>query len=326
MRAAVFLEKEKIEIRDDYPKPVPGPNEVLIKVHLCGICGTDVKNYYHQLYQTPLVMGHEFSGQIVETGSEIKKFKIGENATGINVMGKDYNDMRRIGIFKDGAFAEYVIVPEDYLFSFHDYVSSEEIAMIESYAVAMRGIRWADIDPTKPTVIIGAGTIGLAMLDLLRARFPNLPICIIELQSFLQDKALEFGANFAVSPQKGKIRKFFNQYGEVPIIFDCAGTQDTLKLSTEIVGQSGNIVMVGIPRGEVILSGLILSLKEVGLRGCISHNREDIMQTIKLMLDKKLHPERLITDYVSLEQLQENLQRYKSTGPREFIKIMVKLH
>ena len=325
MKAAVFLEKEKIEISDDYPKPIPGPKEVLIKVNLCGICGTDIKNYYHQIYQTPLVMGHEFAGVIVEVGSEVTKFKVGERATGVNVLGSDYNDMRRIGIFTDGAFAEYVKIHEDFAFTFPDSISMETIAMVESYAVAIRGIRWSKIDPTKSVIIIGAGTIGLAMLDLLKVKFPEIKVLMIEVHPFLREKAIEFGADAAVAPRKGKIRKFFKEFGESPLIFDCAGTQETVKLSTEIVKQMGSIIMVGIPRGQIVLSGLLVSLKEVGIRASISHDREDIENTIRLINDNKLHPERIITHYVSLDKLQENIELYKSSEPRNFIKIMVRI-
>ncbi len=325
MKAAVFLEKEKIQIQEDYPKPVPGPNQILIKVDLCAICGTDVKNYYYQIYQTPLIMGHEFAGKIVEIGSEVTKFKVGDRATGVNVLGPDYNDMRRIGIFTDGAFAEYVCIHEDFAFSFPDSVSMESIAMVESYAVAMRGLKWAKIDKNNPVIVIGAGTIGLAMLDLLKVKFPDVKVLVIEIHPFLQEIALKFGADAAVPPSKGKIRKFFKEYGEALTIFDCAGTQDTVKLSTEIVKQKGTIVMVGIPRGEIILSGLLVSLKEIGFRASISHNRDDIDETIELFVENKVHPERIITDYISLDQLQENFQRYKSLEPRKFIKIMVRI-
>ena len=277
------------------------------------------------MYQTPLIMGHEFAGEIVEVGSEVVNFKVGQRATGINVLGKDYNDMRRIGILSNGAFAEYVIVHEDFLFAFPDSTSMAVISMVESYAVAMRGIHWAKIDPGKPVMIIGAGTIGLAMLDLLRALHPELKILMIEIHPFLREKALEHGADNAVAPQKGKIRKFFKQFGVAPLIFDCAGTQETLKLSTEIIDQGGNIIMVGIPRGQIMLSGLIVSLKEVGIRGCISHDRKDIDHAIDLILQKKVHPERLVTHYVPLKQLSDSIELYKSTEPRSFIKIMVKI-
>jgi 2-desacetyl-2-hydroxyethyl bacteriochlorophyllide A dehydrogenase len=326
MRAAVFVEKEHIEIQDDYPKPAIDSNEILIKVSLCAICGTDVKNYFHQIYQTPLIMGHEFAGIIVEVGSKVTKFKVGEKITGINVLGEDYNDMRRIGIFSDGAFAEYVKIHEDFAFSFPDSTSMETISMIEIYAVAMRGLYWASFESVESVIIIGAGAVGLAMLDLLKAKYPNLKILMIEIHPLLREKALEFGADAAVPPQKGKIRKFFKEFGESSLIFDCAGTPQTVKLASEIVKQMGSIIMVGIPRDQIVLSGLLVSLKEIGLRASISHNREDIERTIKLIKKHNLHPEHLITHYSTLEQLSEKFELYKSSESRDFIKIVIRMN
>ena len=326
MRAVIWQGPRKMEVGVS-AVPQPGMKELLVKIHSVGICGSELSGYLGEssLRVPPLIMGHEFSGEIVEIGSEVTGFEIGQKATGINVLGENYNDMRRIGILSNGAFAEYVIVHEDFLFAFPDSTSAQIISMVESYAVAMRGIHWAKIDPEKPIIIIGAGTIGLAMLDLLRALYPKIKILMVEIHPFLREKAIEFGATNAVSPQKGKIRKFSKQFGVAPLIFDCAGTQETLKFSTEIIAQGGDIIMVGIPRGQIMLSGLIVSLKEVGLRGCISHTRKDIDHAIELILENKVHPERLVTHYVPLTQLSHSIEKYKSTEPRDFIKIMVKI-
>jgi 2-desacetyl-2-hydroxyethyl bacteriochlorophyllide A dehydrogenase len=325
MRASVFVDIEKIDFKDDYPKPKIGPKDVLIKVEYCGICGTDVKNYLNKIYQCPLIMGHEFAGEIVETGSEIKDFMVGDRATGVNVMGDDYNDMRRIGIFKDGAFAEYCLVPEDFLFKLPDSVSNLEGAMIESYAVAYRAIKWAKIDPKDNIIIIGGGNIGLITLDILKALYPKSKILVIELHKTLQEKAKEYGAFDSIPPRKSKVRKFFKNHGKSALIFDCAGTEKTLNFGIEIIEQGGTIVLEGIIKGSVSIPGFMINSKEVAIRGSVSHDRSDILETIDLMEKKLVKPERLISEMLPLENLEKGILRFTNKGERTFVKLMVKI-
>jgi 2-desacetyl-2-hydroxyethyl bacteriochlorophyllide A dehydrogenase len=326
MKAAVFMEIEKIEIKEDYPKPSPGPNEVLIKVDHCGICGTDVKNYYHKIYQAPLIMGHEFAGEIAEIGSEITNFKIGDRSTGVNVAGgEEVSDMRRIGVFKDGGFAEYCIVPEDYLFKIPDSVSLLEGAMVESYAVALRAIKWANIKESQNFIIIGGGNIGLITMDILKAKYPDSKILVIELHKPLQEKAIQLGAFDAIQPSKSKVRKFVKKNGGCSIVFDCAGTTKSLQFGVEIIKPGGTIVLEGIVAGNITLPGFMINNKEVAIRGSLSHDREDILETIQLMEEKKVQPERLISEILTLEQLSEGIEKFSVKKERDFIKLMVKI-
>ena len=79
MKAAVIEDIQKIIYKEDYPKPSPGPDEALVKVHYCGICGSDITNFKYKMYNFPLVMGHEITGIVEELGENIKKVKIGSN-------------------------------------------------------------------------------------------------------------------------------------------------------------------------------------------------------------------------------------------------------
>ena len=106
MRAAVFEDVKKISYKEDYPKPKPGPDEVLVKVHYSAICGSDITNFKLKMYNTPLIMGHEFSGEIAELGENIKDYKIGDKVVGVNTPPEgSYANIRGMGIFRDGGFA-----------------------------------------------------------------------------------------------------------------------------------------------------------------------------------------------------------------------------
>ncbi|MDD1777780.1 MAG: alcohol dehydrogenase catalytic domain-containing protein, partial [Candidatus Helarchaeota archaeon] len=153
MRAAVFEDIRKIVYRLDYPKPVVGPNDALVRVRYCGICGSDVTNYKGKLYQTPIVMGHEFVGEVVELGEILTDFKMGEMVLGINVkLDVLEGDLKGLGIFMDGGFAEYVKVPKEFLFHAPS-IPLQECPLIESFAIAFRAIKLAKIDDHQNIVI-----------------------------------------------------------------------------------------------------------------------------------------------------------------------------
>ena len=120
-------------MKNDYPKPLITNDDVLVKVHYSGICGSDITNFKYKMYQVPLIMGHEFSGEVVEIGENIKDIKLGDMVCGINVSIdiSEGGTLDGLGIFKDGGFAEYVKVPQKYLFKIPESISTKEAALIE---------------------------------------------------------------------------------------------------------------------------------------------------------------------------------------------------
>ena len=193
MKAAVFVDVKKITYKEDYPTPTPGPDDVIVKVHYCGICGSDVTNFKIKMYQVPLIMGHEFAGEVVEIGSNITNVEIGDKVCGINVLlDISQGQLDGMGIFKDGGFAEFVRVPKKYLFNIPKSVSIKEAIMIESFANAARGTKLSKITSNQNVIIIGGGNIGLCFLNyLVSERDPNY-IVVIEPQKFLREKEPHF--------------------------------------------------------------------------------------------------------------------------------------
>ena len=105
MKAAVFVDVRKIEYHEDYPIPILGNDDVLVKVHYCGICGSDITNFKFKMYQVPLIMGHEFTGEVSEIGGNIQDFKVGDQVCGINVsLDISQGNLDGLGIFQNGGF------------------------------------------------------------------------------------------------------------------------------------------------------------------------------------------------------------------------------
>lgn len=314
-------------MKNDYPKPIITNDDVLVKVHYCGICGSDITNFKYKMYQIPLVMGHEFSGEVVEIGENITDIKIGDKVCGINVAIdiSEGGTLDGLGIFKDGGFAEYVKVPQKYLFKIPESISTKEAALIESFANATRAEKLSKIGENQNILIIGAGNIGLCFLNyFLSEKKPNY-IAVVELQEFLREKAKEMGAIDALPPNKVKIKKFIKKYGSPTYIFDCAGNEQTLRLAIDLIKKGGTVVLVGIFKGNISLPMFLLNNKEVSLQGVLGHDREDILTSIEFFKKKKVDVNNLISEIIPLDDIQKGFERFIEPGERKFIKILVKM-
>ncbi|MHA1725081.1 MAG: zinc-dependent alcohol dehydrogenase [Promethearchaeota archaeon] len=326
IRAAVFEDIKKISYREDYPDPVQGPEEALVKVHYCGICGSDVSNFKYKIYQVPLIMGHEFSGEVVKLGEKMKDFQVGDRVMGINIVKeKGYGDTKALGIMVDGAFAEYVSVPRDFLFHAPENVSLKECTLIESYAVAIRAMKLSNIRENERVFIIGGGNIGLTTLDtLISERNPEY-IGVIEPHEFLREKAKEMGANEAFPPVMSKIKRYMKKNGEPTFIFLSANNESTIEMAINLIKKGGSIILESVFKGNVSLPIFMFNSKEIGLKGVISHERKDVLSAIDLFKEKKVHPEKLISKVISLKEIQEGFNQYLKAGERDFVKILVKI-
>ena len=164
----------------DVPKPVPSEHEVLIQVKACGICGSDVHGYDGSTGRRlpPLIMGHEASGVVTEVGGAVTKFKAGDRVTfdstvscghchyclqgDVNlcdnrqILGVSCNEFKR-----NGAFAEYVVVPDHITYLLPDSFPFEKAALIEAVSIAVHAAKITDVKPGSRAVVIGAGMIGL---------------------------------------------------------------------------------------------------------------------------------------------------------------------
>ncbi|MHA1793010.1 MAG: zinc-dependent alcohol dehydrogenase [Promethearchaeota archaeon] len=325
MKAAIFTGPGNIEINDAYPKPVIGPDDVLIRVHYCGICGSDISNYKHLIYQVPLVMGHEASGVIEEVGGHVDKWSIGDKVIPINVA-LDVGGTEGIGIFQDGAFAEYVKVKASNVYRIPGNVSMRDAVLIESFANAFRGVTLSGLKPGQPVAIFGAGSIGLCFLSLIKSEYDPDYILVVEPQEYLREKAKQLGATISLPPSITKIKKFIKQKGKPAFIYDCAGNERSIKMAIQIAKRGGLILIEGIMKGTISLPIFVLNNKELGLKGSLGHDNFDILNAIKFIENEKVNPEEIITDVVPLDEIHSAFKRHAFLKERHFVKTVVKVY
>lgn len=276
------------------------------------------------MYQVPLIMGHEISGEIAEIGENIKDINIGDNVIAMNVSQYIMGELKGLGIFEDGGFAEYVKVRRSNVFYPPTSISTKEAVMIETFANIMRAIRMSKIENNQRIMIIGGGNIGLAFLITLLCEKSPEYVIVIEPHEFLREKAKAFGAIDSFPPSKAKIKKFIKKQGQPSFIFDCVGSEETIRMAIDLIQRGGTVLLEGIQKGMVIPTFPIIN-KEICLKGCLGHNRNDILSTIELFAKNKIDADKFITKTIALEDVQETFESFMNLDKRDFIKILIEI-
>jgi 2-desacetyl-2-hydroxyethyl bacteriochlorophyllide A dehydrogenase len=325
MKAAVIEDIQKIVYIEDYPKPISGPNEALVKVEYCGICGSDVTNFKYKMYNFPLVMGHEITGVVEQVGDNIKHINEGDQVICVNVsLDISQGELKGIGMFQDGGFAEYVKVPMSSLFPIPKNVSIKDAVMVETFALVMRAFKLSGIQENEKILIIGGGNVGLAFLKALILEKSPEYVVVVEPNEYLRKKAIELGATDSVGTSRAKVKKVIKKLGAPTFIFDCVGNEQTISNAINFIQKGGSILLEGIHKGSITFPLFMLNSKEINLRGCLGHDRDDILASIDLFAQGKINADQYISEVVSIKNLQQTFERYLDPQKREFVKLIVK--
>lgn len=220
MKAIVYEGPEKL-VYQDVSEVKPGTGEVKIRVKACGICGSDVHGYLGLTGRRlePMIMGHEFAGVIVETGDGVRKAVPGDRVAVYPVdfcgeckMCREGNvhlcmNKKAYGVLDvDGAFAEYICVPEKCCFPLKEEISWAIGSLMEPLAVAYRGVSHAGELEGKNVLLIGTGTIGLLALACVKMKNPA-KILVSDLSGSRLELAKKMGADVLINPGKEDFKK-----------------------------------------------------------------------------------------------------------------------
>jgi threonine dehydrogenase-like Zn-dependent dehydrogenase len=264
----------------DVPRPVPARDEVLIGVKACGICGSDVHGMDGSTGRRipPVIMGHEASGLIVETGSAVKDWKVGDRVTFDSTIyplddwytrqGRyNLSDNRMVlGVStpeyrRDGAYAEFVAVPSHVLYHIPEQVSFEEAAMVEPAAVAMHAVNLARLELEDTVLVVGAGMVGLLLVQVLRRSNAG-TIIAIDVDDRRLELARKFGADHtfdARMPHLGDAVLGLSAGRGVDAVFEVVGKSETVNQAIHLVRKGGKVLLVGntSPRIEFPLQAVV---------------------------------------------------------------------
>lgn len=286
MKALLLSEYKHLEIAD-LPEPAPGPGEVLVRVAACGICGSDVHGYDGSSGRRipPIVMGHEAAGRIAKLGAGVTEFAEGDRVTfdstiycGVcdpcrrgevnlcdsrQVLGVSCPDYRRAG-----AFAEYVVVPSRVLYRLPDNLSFAEAAMLEAVSVAVHAVSLAEIAPNSTALVLGAGMIGLLVVQALRVAGCS-RVLVADLDSSRLQLARMVGATDVMTSGAGLAAQVLQLSGGagVDVAVEAVGRNETVAAAVDSVRKGGTVVLVGNISPEVTLPLQKVVTRQIRLQG-----------------------------------------------------------
>jgi L-iditol 2-dehydrogenase len=265
MKALVLKEYGRFAV-EDVPRPGLQPDEVLVRVRACGICGSDVHGMDGSTGRRipPLIMGHEAAGEIAEVGAAVKGWKPRERVTFDSTVfcGRcwhclrgetDLCDERRIlGVScaefrRDGAFAEFVAVPARILYRLPDNLSFEQAAMAEAVSVAAHAVSRTPLAPDASVAVLGAGMIGSLVIQVLRAAGCS-RIIAIDLDGDRLELALRLGATAVARADTPDLAATVRRFGSgrgVDVAFDVVGLEGTVGTAVGLVRKGGSVILVG---------------------------------------------------------------------------------
>ena len=320
MKALLLTEYSKLEMAD-LPVPQPAAQEVLIRVEACGICGSDVHGYDGSSGRRipPIVMGHEAAGTIESVGSAVSNFHKGDRVTfdstiycgdceycrqGLmnlcghrEVLGVSTPEFRRAG-----AFADYVVVPARVLYSLPASVSFAEAAMVEPLAVAVHAVAVSQIAKGSTAMVVGAGMIGLLVLQSLKEAGCS-QVIVSDIDDTRLKLASDLGAtatiNAKTSDPVAEIKKLTNGAG-VDTALEAVGSTPTIKAAIESVKRGGTVTLIGniAPTVEIPLQAVVS--RQIRLQGSAASAGE-YPQAIELIARGAVTVKPLITAVAPLE-------------------------
>ena len=324
MKALLLSEYSHLDLAD-LPRPTAGPGEVLVEVAACGICGSDVHGYDGSSGRRipPLVMGHEAAGIIAEVGPGVQDFAPGDRVTfdstvycgechfckqGLinlcdnrQVIGVSTPEFRRAG-----AFAEYVTVPERIVYKLPDEMAFPDAAMLEAVAVAVHAVNITELKPTDTALVIGAGMIGLLIIQALAAAGCQ-RIFVADVDETRLRLAKEAGASTTfISSGAGENDaivaecKRLTEGRGVDVVLEAVGRNETVAASIEAVRKGGTVTLVGNITPTVTLPLQKVVSRQIRLQGSCASCGE-YPESIRLVSSGKIDVSSLITSVAPLE-------------------------
>ena len=333
MKALVLDGYNDLNYRD-FPDPEIHPHEVLIKVMACGICGSDVHGMDGSTgrRQPPLIMGHEASGEIIETGNDVAIWKKGDRVTfdstiyplndwytlkghynlsnNRQVMGVSPKEFKR-----HGAFADLVAAPQHILHKIPEGVSFIEAAMVEPIAVAAHAINVSGMKPGQSAVVVGTGMVGTFVVKLLKIFGAN-PVIAIDIDTQKLKLARKFGADYTFNSNDknlhNKIEELTKSRG-VDLAFEVVGITDSVNSAINSIRKGGTVVLVGNLSPEIKFPLQKIVTQEIKVHGSCAINGEYEL-VLDLLATKKVD----VTDMVSsVAPLSEGVGWFKRLYNKE---------
>lgn len=338
MKGLVYTAPEQLKIQE-VPKPEPGKGEVLVKIRACGICGSDVHGYLGLTGRRtpPMIMGHEFCGEVVALGEDAKALKAGDR---VAVYPVDYCgeckmcrqgdvhlclNKRAFGVLDvNGAFAQYISIPEKCCFPIADEISDAAASLMEPLAVACRGVSHYESFEGKTVLLVGTGTIGLLALACVKMKKAE-KIIVSDLSDSRLEIAKKMGADVVINPGRENFneRIMAETNGEgVDVSIEAVGIEATVRQALDALKLSGEAIWIGNNSPTITINMQQVVTRELKVQGSFLYGLDEFKQVVALINEKKIYVDALISKEISLDEVPEYFEKL-AHSPGDMIKVIM---
>lgn len=315
--------------------PSPAPDELLLKVDACGICGSDL-HLADALPLPGLVLGHEFCGTVVGVGTEVEGWVEGDRASGLplHTCGecvpcrtgrvRKCERAQMVGIELPGAFAEYSRVRASSAFRLPAALDHRHGALVEPLAVALHTIDRAGIHPGDDVLVVGGGPVGLAVAVWLQHMGAREVIVSDPVES-RRAMAERVGATATVDPTAGDVSAAVAEAtgGAAPrVVIECVGIPGLISQCIDLVALDGTVVVAGVCMEPDTFTPLVPMQKELDLRFAFYYRAQDFDLTIRALETGRIDPLPLVTSEISLDEVPDAFAALKS--PTTECKVLIR--
>lgn len=337
MKAAVFRGLGNIEIAD-VPMPQPGPGEALVQVHYCGICGSDLEAYQTGMYQSGLVIGHEFAGQIADLGQGVQGWAVGDGVTADNVLpcGRCWfcqrgraslcQEMLSPGITLDGGMAEFVSLPVELLHRLPEGMTTRQGALVEPLSIALHGVRSSALRVGDRALVVGAGPIGLLTVQCAHLAGAR-QVMVVEVNPTRAALARELGAAAVLNPQRDNLAVEVSGRTEglgPDVVFVCTAAPAAYQDALTLVRRGGQVFVLGLSVESVPTDFMTLVLGELDIRGgYLGHGA--FPAALDYIAQGRVKVEPLISHEIGLEGLLQSGFHELLKRDTEAVKVLVRM-
>ena len=344
MKAARFYQVGQPLVLEEVPQPQPGPGEALVRVRACGICGSDIHIVYEGVTPTafqPIILGHEFSGEIAEVGEGGEGWSVGDRAA-VNCIvscgicqnclsGNDQICLQRrlLGIHLNGGLAEYATVPVRNLARLPNRVPFDQGAVLTDavatpyHALTRRG----KLTPGESVAVLGCGGLGLHAVQLAKLLGAGLVIALDVSEPALE-RARERGADVVCRSDREDPLEVIKQVTGgrgVDLSLECIGLQQTIALAVQVLRIGGRAVIVGLGSEKIVtLPPTEFVRREISLLGSYAFTTREIAELIELVEAGRLDLSASISKRIPLEEINQGLEalHQKIDNPIRIVVVM----
>lgn len=332
MKAAIYPGEGKPITIQDIPDPEPGPDDLLVKVHRCGICGTDTSFTQGGMFDfgKDAQFGHEYSGEIVALGKNVSDFRIGDKvsalpsgacghcpgcATHNNVMCQNVDSLM-------AGFAEYIRLPANVSVKLPDTLSMADGALVEPLAVSLYGANQSGMKAGENVLVLGGGTVALYTIYWAR-RLGARRIVAMSRSTRRKDLCLQMGADAFVQFGDDEVGEVVEAFGGAApdLVYECVGAEGMLGKAVMHAGLLGRIVSLGFCTSPDALIPGIASFKLVDMKFVVGYTMSEFYYIAEQMDKGHVDPKTIISNDIPLVDLPDMMETLR--GPNNETKVHV---